>query len=478
MAADSLAWPLAPGTVLGKYRVVRFLGEGGMGAVYEGLHLEIGKRVALKTISPALAEIPEARARFLLEAKLTSRVRHPHTVDVTDIFMEGSHAFLVMEYLEGEDLAKHIRRCGPLPLDEVVEIVLPILAAVSAAHEEGIIHRDLKPQNIFLSETRDGSLHPKVLDFGISKAPALPLGAPIRSSGVILGSPSYFAPEQVDDPKAISPASDQYALGVILYECVTGLLPYGGTSLAAIFQAILRGDYRPPRAYRADLPEGFEAVIARAMGRTPGDRYADVRQMGRALMEFASAKMRVVWEDYFSAPSPPWAASARAAEAAYRVPVTDQMPGPSRSPLTATVGLADAHLLAIDRAMSHAAPSGLDVPASDATDEPLAVPHRMTPVWWAIGAGALAAAAWLFVAALHGRTHAPAEPLRPPPASSAAARAPAAAPPSERAPRGTTTEPAPAAAAEAAKPADVRTARSGRAAHRLRFGANHSPLIE
>ena len=103
-------WPLAAGTTLGKYQIVRLLGEGGMGAVYEGLHVEIGKRVAIKTISPALAAVPEARARFLLEAQLTSRVRHPHTVDVTDICIEGEQAFLVMEYLEGEDLAKHLRR--------------------------------------------------------------------------------------------------------------------------------------------------------------------------------------------------------------------------------------------------------------------------------------------------------------------------------------------------------------------------------
>src|SRR5688572_7198589 len=158
---------LAPGTCLGKYRVVRLIGEGGMGAVYEGIHLEIGKRVAIKTMSPTLAAIPDARARFLREAQLTSRVRHPHAVDITDVGSEGGHTYLVMEFLEGDDLARHIERRGPLPIDEIADIMLPVLAAVTAAHDEGIIHRDLKPQNIFLSQTRDGAIVPKVLDFGI-----------------------------------------------------------------------------------------------------------------------------------------------------------------------------------------------------------------------------------------------------------------------------------------------------------------------
>jgi len=185
-------WPLVPGTTLGKYRIVRFLGEGGMGAVYEGVHLEMGKRVAIKTISPALAAIPEARARFVLEAQLTSRIRHPHTVDVTDICMDSGQAFLVMEYLDGEDLGRHLRDRGALPLDEVIDIALPILAAVAAAHDEGIVHRDLKPPNIFLARTRDGAIQPKVLDFGISKVLAC---SPIRMSGAMFGSPSYFALE-------------------------------------------------------------------------------------------------------------------------------------------------------------------------------------------------------------------------------------------------------------------------------------------
>src|SRR6188472_4443608 len=171
LAAQVPVPTLAPGTCLGKYQVVRLLGEGGMGAVYEGIHVAIGKKVAIKVMSPALAENLDARARFLREAQLTSRVRHPHAVDVTDVGSEGGQTFLVMELLDGEDLASFIEWRGRLPLEQAADIMLAVSAAVAAAHDEGIIHRDLKPHNIFLSQTRDGAIVPKVVDFGISKGP-------------------------------------------------------------------------------------------------------------------------------------------------------------------------------------------------------------------------------------------------------------------------------------------------------------------
>jgi serine/threonine-protein kinase len=445
------AGPLAPGDVLGKYRIVRLLGEGGMGSVYEGLHLEIGKRVAIKTISRALATVPEARARFLQEAQLTSRVQHPHTVDVTDICLDGEQAFLVMEYLEGEDLARHIRRTGPMPLDEVVDIALPILTAVAAAHDEGVVHRDLKPQNIFLAQARDGTTQPKILDFGISKAP----DSPIRTSGAILGSPSYFAPEQVVDPKAISPASDQYALGVILYECVTGLLPYGGSNLAAIFQSIVTGAYQPPRAYRADLPDDFQAVITRAMSLQPADRFPDLRHMGRALLPFATPRTQLLWRDQFSEAAV--AAAARGAEGASPVPVTDQTPGPMRSPLSMTASMPGTRQ-----------PAGwiLPVRVPESSDAPLEVPRRFHVTRWILGAGGLAAAALLIaVIATHSHARAP-SPSRQLPASAAA--------PAPRAPDGVRPEVLDEPAPETA----TRQARQARAAHRPRLGTNKAPLIE
>ena len=463
-------WPLEPGTNLGKYRIVRFLGEGGMGAVYEGLHVEIGKRVAIKTISPALAEIPEARARFLLEAQLTSRVGHPHTVDVTDVCMEGGQAFLVMEYLDGEDLARHLRRLGALPFDEVVDIALPILAAIAAAHDEGIVHRDLKPPNIFLAEMRDGSIHPKVLDFGISKAPALAAFTSVRTSGAILGSPSYFAPEQVNDPKAISPASDQYSLGVILYECVTGRLPYEGPSLAAIFQAIMEGNHEPAIAHRPDLPEPFQSVIARAMSHAPGDRYADVRQMGRALLEFASPKTRLLWQDQFAGTP---------ASAHSPVPVTDQTPGATHSPVSVTAWMPGDRRAEVVEARRWIPPT----PSSwfGSADSDLVVPRRFRAVRWAIAGTAVAVAVSLaFVVGINGRTRTPAssQPPSPPSAVTAAPR-PAAAPTDTRRGDVTPRRAAPVKAVATPEAASTpRTARSAGPAHRPRFGPNRAPLIE
>jgi len=449
------AWPLAAGTALGKYQIVRLVGEGGMGAVYEGLHVEIGKRVAIKAMNPMLAAIPEARARFVREAQLTSRVRHPHIVDVTDIGSESGQPFLVMEYLEGEDLARHIQRRGPLPIAEVADLALPVLAAVAAAHEEGIVHRDLKPQNVFLAATRDGTMRPTVLDFGISKAPPHLEADPITTAGGLIGSPSYFAPEQVNDPKSASAASDQYALGVILYECVTGRIPYEGTSLASIFQAILRAEYPPARNHRGDLPEAFEAIIARAMAIEPAARYPDVREMGRALLVFASEKARLLWSGHFDGGR----REGEAERARAPMPVTAQTPGPPPAPRPVmTVSLAG------DRATP--------LPPRGEPEVPLAIPRRkLAP--WVMGGVALAAVVLLAAVGPRGRgARTGAAPTKVAPADPMPARPVAPAAPAM-----------PASARREIKPDadDGRTAgahRQGRPARALRFGPNRAPLIE
>jgi serine/threonine-protein kinase len=280
-----------------------------MGAIYEGVHLGIGKKVAIKIMNADLVANPDARARFLREAQLTSRVRHPHAVDVTDIGSDAGQTFLVMELLEGEDLASFIEWRGRLPLDQAADIMLPVSAAVAAAHDEGIIHRDLKPHNIFLSQTRDGALVPKVVDFGISKgladwepaAGSAPVIAPrVKTTVGLMGSLGYLSPEQIERTRTVSAASDQYALGIILYECVTGRPAFGRDGeTAKIFGDIVKGRRIPAGELRLDLPEGFERIIDRATSRDPAARFPSVRAMGKALMAYASPKAALTWAKTF-----------------------------------------------------------------------------------------------------------------------------------------------------------------------------------
>jgi serine/threonine-protein kinase len=299
------------GTCLGKYQVVRLIGEGGMGAVYEAVHLAIGKKVAIKIMHPDLATDPDARARFLREAQLTSRVRHPHAVDVTDVGSEGGQPFLVMELLDGEDLASYIEWRGRLPLEQAADFLLAVSAAVAAAHDEGIVHRDLKPHNIFLSQTRDGAIVPKVVDFGISKglpgpepaaaAPALVMSPVVKTTVGLMGSPGYLSPEQIERTRPAGAASDQYALGIILYECVTGRQPFGvGDGVSTIFNDILDGKRPPADELRPDLPEGLQRIIERATSRDPAARFPSVRALGKALLPFASPRAALTWANTFS----------------------------------------------------------------------------------------------------------------------------------------------------------------------------------
>jgi serine/threonine-protein kinase len=284
---------LPPGSRLGKYEIRRLLGAGGMGAVYEAHHTEIGKRVAIKVLAPELAAAAGARTRFLREAQLASKISHPNIVAVNDVGNEDGHAFIVMEFLDGEDLAGRVDRGGPMPVEELVDVMIPVCSAVGEAHRSGITHRDLKPQNIFLARGPRG-VEPKVLDFGISKGNDTKPGA-LTGTGMI-GTPFYFAPEQILDARSAGPASDQYALGVILYECLTGRRPYESDNLFRVFQIIVEGNARPLAQLRPGLPIPLQQIVARAMNKAPTARFASAGALGRALLPFASARQRSVWE--------------------------------------------------------------------------------------------------------------------------------------------------------------------------------------
>jgi serine/threonine-protein kinase len=288
---------LPPGTELGRYRIVRLMGVGGMGAVYEATHRDLKKRVAIKTLHPSVAAMPGARARFLREGEATSRINHPNVVDVTDVGTENGITFLVMEFLEGQDLAAMLEQSGAMPIANAVDLILAAVGAIAVAHEEGVIHRDLKPGNVFLASTRHGSPRPVVLDFGISKLSAGGDGGTLglTGTGAAMGTPYYMAPEQVRSAAGVDGRSDQYALGAILYECVTGQRAHQGETIYEVIRSVGEGTFLPPRARRPDVPVALEAAILRAMALEPAQRFPSVQEFGRAILPFGSPRAREQW---------------------------------------------------------------------------------------------------------------------------------------------------------------------------------------
>ena len=307
---------LEAGTRLGKYEIRRLIGLGSMSAIYEGARPDTGRRVALKVLSPKRAVVPGARARFLTEAKLTARVRHAHIVDVIEVGEDGERSYLAMEMLEGEDLASRLRHAGFLSAAETADILVPVCEAVAAAHESGIVHRDLKPANIFLA-IRDQKIHPVVLDFGIANDNDDDAGS-APGPRLVFGTPYYLSPEQIADHRAASPASDQWALGVILYECLTGARPYDGDSLDAVFAAIRAGHAMPPSERRSGLSTELGQVVMRAMSSDPKARFASVSELAQALRPFQSTLGGANATGRRRAPSSP----AIAAEASTQSPFT------------------------------------------------------------------------------------------------------------------------------------------------------------
>jgi eukaryotic-like serine/threonine-protein kinase len=297
----------------GRYIVVRELGQGGMARVFEGRHEQLAHRVALKVMQPALAAQPMAAARFLREAKAASQIRHQHVAQVFDIGTENGLPFIVMEFLEGSNLAALLAEKGPLSLSGIADVFLPVLSAVATAHASGIVHRDLKPANLMITSRPPRSMHPMVLDFGISKLTNDDVEGTLTRSESLLGTVQYMAPELTKGAKFASQASDQYALGVMLYECATGRRPFSGQSHYELMHAIVTAPVAPPSHFRADLPREFDAIVEKAMHRDPARRYPSVHALGSALLSFADKVAWAVWAREFVGSLPeaePWASAA------------------------------------------------------------------------------------------------------------------------------------------------------------------------
>jgi serine/threonine-protein kinase len=279
-----------PGDVLaGKYRVERVLGVGGMGMVLAAHHLQLDERVALKFLLPETAANVEAVKRFVREARAAVKIKSDHVARVSDVAtLENGAPYLVMEYLEGADLASELERRGPFSVEEAVEFVLQACEAIAEAHSLGIVHRDLKPANLFLTRRAGGVPWIKVLDFGISKLSRGP-DVGMTSTAAVMGSPLYMSPEQIRATREADARSDVWALGVILYELLCGRLPFKGDTLPQLSVNIA---IEPPDPFPAlvGVPAPLAAAVFRCLEKDRERRFANIAEFAQALAPFASKR--------------------------------------------------------------------------------------------------------------------------------------------------------------------------------------------
>jgi serine/threonine-protein kinase len=293
--------PVAEGDLLaGKYRVDKVLGVGGMGVVVAAHHIGLDDRVAIKFLLPEMLASAESVARFEREARAAVKIKSEHVARVSDVGkFENGAPYLVMEYLEGSDLAAWLEERGPLSVEQASEFVLQACEAIAEAHSLGIVHRDLKPANLFVIRRPDGALSVKVLDFGISKMRAAGTSVPdvsITKTSAIMGSPLYMSPEQMQSAKDVDSRTDIWALGVILYELVAGETPFMGERIEEVIAKIISMPAPPLRHHRADVPQAFEAVIARCIEKDRSRRYESVGELAAALAPFAPRRSRISLE--------------------------------------------------------------------------------------------------------------------------------------------------------------------------------------
>ena len=269
------------GKTLGKYRIIERMGRGGMAEVYRAYHPRLDRYVAVKVLHGYLAEDEAFLERFEREARAVAALRHPHIVQVYDSDVEDDYYFMIMEYIDGFNLKEKMGLLAsqniPIPLDEISNIIQEICAALDYAHQQGMIHRDIKPANILIDETGRSYL----TDFGIAHIIS---DTHITSTGALLGTPDYMSPEQCQGLRATK-ASDIYSLGVVLYEIITGRVPFDADTPLAVLNKHIHDPLPIPHEIRPDIPESLERVVLKAMAKDPDDRYQTAAKMAQAVAE-------------------------------------------------------------------------------------------------------------------------------------------------------------------------------------------------
>lgn len=290
---------LQPGEVFGPYEVVRLLGKGTFGAVYEVVSGRLRTRSALKVLHAMWSFEPQVVARFQREARAVAALCHHNVVAVYELDVIRGRHIIEMEFLTGRSLKSHLAEALRLPIEDALDLVLPVISALQAAHDQDIVHRDIKPENILLASEADGLVTPKVLDFGVARV--IEDGVDLTSTGQQIGTPSYMSPEQVRADKDIDGRADQWAVGVLLYVMLAGARPFHAQNRFFTYELIMRAAPPPMRDHGVTIPAALEAVILRALEKDREARYPTMREFGAALARFARPEMRARYEALWGA---------------------------------------------------------------------------------------------------------------------------------------------------------------------------------
>jgi eukaryotic-like serine/threonine-protein kinase len=285
--------PVTGALIDGKYRVEQVLGEGGMGIVFQATHVRLGQRVAIKMLHPAMLSKPEIVERFEREARAAAQLRSPNAVRVVDVDVTPEHVpYMVMEFLDGHDLAVELAARKRFDVADAVDCVLQACTAMGEAHALGIVHRDLKPSNLFLAREGANTVV-KVLDFGISKMAANELDVHLTSTLATMGTPLYMSPEQIRSAKSVDARADVWSLGVILFELLSGRPPFTGTAMA-VSAAIVADPPPELRHLQPAIPEALVHVVLKALAKSPEARWPDVQALAGALGPFAKGRVSIL----------------------------------------------------------------------------------------------------------------------------------------------------------------------------------------
>jgi eukaryotic-like serine/threonine-protein kinase len=288
----------SPGEIVaGKYRVERRIGSGGMSVVFAAQHTTLRQRVAIKFLSLEQCESSTAVARFLHEGRAAARIRSEHVARVIDVDVGlGGLPYMVLEYLEGSDLAHTLQQRGPLPIDLAVDYVMEALEAVAEAHTLNVVHRDLKPANLFVVRRADGKKDIKVIDFGISKSLGDSDRTALTKQHFVLGSPEYMSPEQAQGVLDIDPRTDLWSMGVVLYELLSCSCPFEGADYTDVLAKVTREDPPSLAARCPQIPPALEAVVRRCLQRDRAARYQTAGDLARDLLPFGSERARISYD--------------------------------------------------------------------------------------------------------------------------------------------------------------------------------------